>query len=59
MLSICFCYERCCDVRLMLRDGPNRYWDEYNHRLPGVQVLVSQACTPAAPAFPPATAATE
>ena len=45
MLSICFCCECCCDVRLMLRDGPNRYWDEYNHRLPGVQVLVSQACT--------------
>jgi NAD-dependent dihydropyrimidine dehydrogenase PreA subunit len=45
MLSICFCCECCCDVRLMLRDGPNRYWDEYNHRLPGVQVVVSQACT--------------
>ena len=45
MISICFCCECCCDVRLMLRDGPNRYWDEYNHRLPGVQVVVSQACT--------------
>lgn len=45
LLSICFCCECCCDVRLTLRDGPNRYWDEYNHRLPGVQVVVSPACT--------------
>lgn len=45
LLSICFCCECCCDVRLTLRDGPDRYWDEYNHRLPGVQVVVSQACT--------------
>jgi len=45
LLSICFCCECCCDVRLMLRDGPDRYWDEYNHRLPGVRVTVSPACT--------------
>ncbi len=46
MLSICFCCECCCDVRLMLRSGPDRYWDLYNHRLPGVQVTVdAQRCT--------------
>jgi ferredoxin len=45
MLSICFCCECCCDVRLMLRNGPNRYWDLYNHRLPGLQISVSSACT--------------
>ena len=45
MLSICFCCECCCDVRLMLRTGPDRYWDLYNHRLPGLQVTVSSACT--------------
>ncbi len=44
MLSICFCCECCCDVRLMLRDGPDRYWDLYNHRMPGVDVVVSEDC---------------
>jgi UDP-glucose 4-epimerase len=44
MLSICFCCECCCDVRLMLRDGPDRYWDLYNHRMPGVNVVVSADC---------------
>lgn len=45
MLSICFCCECCCDVRLLLQEGPNRYWDEYNHRLPGVEVVVGEDCT--------------
>jgi len=45
MLSICFCCECCCDVRLLLQEGPDRYWDEYNHRLPGVQVVVDENCT--------------
>jgi len=45
MLSICFCCECCCDVRLMLRSGPDRYWDFYNHRLPGFQVVVGPECT--------------
>ncbi len=45
MLSICFCCECCCDVRLMLRAGPDRYWDLYNHRLPGLVISVSDACT--------------
>ncbi|MBN1147160.1 MAG: 4Fe-4S binding protein [Anaerolineales bacterium] len=45
MLSICFCCECCCDVRLMLRKGPDRYWDTYNKRLPGLRMVVSDACT--------------
>jgi UDP-glucose 4-epimerase len=45
MLSICFCCECCCDVRLLLRQGPDRYWDSYNHRLPGLTMQVSEACT--------------
>ncbi len=44
MLSVCFCCECCCDVRLLLRDGPNRYWDLYTHRLPGLTVVVGDAC---------------
>jgi UDP-glucose 4-epimerase len=44
MLSICFCCECCCDVRLMLRTGPDRYWDLYNHRLPGLRLVVGEAC---------------
>jgi len=45
MLSICFCCECCCDVRLQLQEGPVRYWDEYNHRLPGVELVVGENCT--------------
>lgn len=46
MLSICFCCECCCDVRLLLRQGPDRYWDLYNHRMPGVSVAVDASrCT--------------
>ena len=45
MLSLCFCCECCCDVRLLLRQGPDRYWDLYNHRLPGVTVEVGDNCT--------------
>ena len=46
MLSICMCCECCCDVRLMLRRGPDRYWDLYNHRLPGLFVKINQdECT--------------
>ncbi|RPJ50354.1 MAG: 4Fe-4S dicluster domain-containing protein [Chloroflexi bacterium] len=45
MLSICFCCECCCDVRLMMRRGPDRYWDLYNHRLPGLTISISSACT--------------
>ena len=45
MLSICFCCECCCDVRLLLREGPNRYWDLYNQRMPGLEVVVSEDCT--------------
>ena len=45
MLSICFCCECCCDVRLMLRSGPDRYWDFYNHRMPGLRVVVGPECT--------------
>ncbi len=45
LLSLCFCCECCCDVRLLLREGPDRYWDFYNHRLPGMQISVSPDCT--------------
>jgi ferredoxin len=45
MLSICFCCECCCDVRLLLRRGPKRYWDLYNHRLPGLEIVVGPGCT--------------
>ena len=45
LLSICLCCECCCDVRLLLRDGPDRYWDLYNRRMPGVRMVVSSACT--------------
>ena len=45
LLSICFCCECCCDVRLLLREGPARYWDSYNHRLPGVTICVNDTCT--------------
>lgn len=45
MLSICFCCECCCDVRLMLRRGPQRYWELYNQRMPGLSLVVSDACT--------------
>ena len=45
LLTVCFCCECCCDVRLLLRDGPDRYWDLYNHRLPGLEVVVSSLCT--------------
>jgi len=45
MLSICFCCECCCDVRLLLREGPNRYWDIYNHRMPEVEVIIGSECT--------------
>jgi len=45
MLSICFCCECCCDVRLLLRQGPERYWDLYNHRLPGLEMVVGTGCT--------------
>ena len=45
MLSICFCCECCCDVRLLLRQGPERYWDLYNHRLPGLEIVVGANCT--------------
>jgi UDP-glucose 4-epimerase len=45
MLSICFCCECCCDVRLLLRQGPERYWDLYNHRLPGLEIVVGAGCT--------------
>lgn len=44
ILSVCLCCECCCDVRLILRDGPDRYWEMYNHRLPGLEVVVSEAC---------------
>lgn len=43
-LSLCFCCECCCDVRLMLRTGPDRYWDLYNFRMPGLKVLVDDRC---------------
>jgi hypothetical protein len=42
MLSICFCCECCCDVRLLLREGPDRYWDLYNQRMPGLEVVISE-----------------
>jgi UDP-glucose 4-epimerase len=45
LLSVCFCCECCCDVRLMLRRGPELYWDLYNQRMPGLIVSVSDACT--------------
>jgi UDP-glucose 4-epimerase len=45
LLSVCFCCECCCDVRLMLRGGPERYWELYNQRMPGLIVTVSDACT--------------
>jgi UDP-glucose 4-epimerase len=45
LLSVCFCCECCCDVRLMLREGPDRYWQQYNQRMPGLTVKVSEACT--------------
>ena len=45
LLAICFCCECCCDVRMLLRGKLERYWDQYNHRLPGLQMQVSQACT--------------
>jgi UDP-glucose 4-epimerase len=45
MLSICFCCECCCDVRLLLRRGPERYWNLYNQRLPGLEILVGAGCT--------------
>lgn len=45
MLSVCFCCECCCDVRLLLREGPDRYWDQYNQRLPGLRVTVGETCT--------------
>jgi UDP-glucose 4-epimerase len=45
MLSICFCCECCCDVRLLLREGPDRYWDLYNQRMPGLEVVISENCT--------------
>jgi len=45
LLSICFCCECCCDVRLMLRTGPDRYWDLYNQKLPGLSILVGDGCT--------------
>jgi NAD-dependent dihydropyrimidine dehydrogenase PreA subunit len=45
MLSLCFCCECCCDVRLLLRQGPQRYWDSYNHRLPGLSIVVDERCT--------------
>lgn len=44
MLSLCFCCECCCDVRLILREGPDRYWDLYNQRMPGLEVVVSEDC---------------
>jgi len=44
MLSICFCCECCCDVRLLLREGPDRYWDLYNQCMPGLEVVVSEDC---------------
>ena len=44
ILSICFCCECCCDVRLLLREGPDRYWDLYNQRMPGLEVVVSEDC---------------
>jgi UDP-glucose 4-epimerase len=45
LLSVCFCCECCCDVRLLLKQGPQRYWDFYNHRLPGLSVVVNDRCT--------------
>lgn len=45
MLSICLCCECCCDVRLMLRSGPDRYWDLFNHRMPGIRMVVGDTCT--------------
>jgi UDP-glucose 4-epimerase len=45
LLSLCFCCECCCDVRLLLRQGPQRYWDYYNHHLPGLSILVNDQCT--------------
>ena len=45
LLSICFCCECCCDVRLLLRDGPDRYWDQYSNRLPGIELVVGDRCT--------------
>jgi UDP-glucose 4-epimerase len=45
LLSVCFCCECCCDVRLMLRHGPKRYWELYNQRMLGLTVAVSDACT--------------
>lgn len=45
MLSICFCCECCCDVRLLLRHGPERYWELYNHRIPGLEIVVGAGCT--------------
>jgi ferredoxin len=45
LLSLCFCCECCCDVRLLLKQGPQRYWDFYNHRLPGLSIVVGDHCT--------------
>jgi UDP-glucose 4-epimerase len=45
LLAICFCCECCCDVRMLLRGRVDRYWEQYNHRLPGLQMVVSDACT--------------
>jgi ferredoxin len=44
MLSLCFCCECCCDVRLLMRSGPDRYWDLYNFRMPGLRVVVGEKC---------------
>ena len=59
MLSICFCCECCCDVRLLLREGPDRYWDLYNQRMPGLEVVSARTVQVAVNAYKPATAATE
>jgi len=45
LLAICFCCECCCDVRILLRQGPERYWQSYSHRLPGMTVVVDERCT--------------
>jgi ferredoxin len=30
---------------MLLRGRVDRYWEEYNHRLPGLQMVVSDTCT--------------
>ena len=43
MLSVCFCCDCCCAVRLVLREGPPAFWDTVV-RVPGLTVAVGQEC---------------